>query len=123
MDNLLEEYAQCQSDIVVLKKKAAGFTSKAKDKADDLELIKQKIANKCNGEKYKSPKGVVLFRRVAPKVIISDEKLIPKEWFIEKITSTLSKAGIKAALNMGKKIKGASLSNGGVSMSIEIKDL
>ena len=111
MDDLLEEYIECQADIDVAKKRQAKELAKRKEHEGRLELIRVKIENAANGEDYKSSLGTVVHRKGVPKVIISDEKLIPKDWFITTEITKLDKAGIKSALKKGQEINGATLSN------------
>jgi hypothetical protein len=63
------------------------------------------------------PLGSVGLTATPPKVIPTDEKLIPDE-FWTKPEPELDKKAIAAALNSGVTVPGATLSNGGVTISI-----
>lgn len=123
MEELLEEYAICLTDISIAEKHVATGQARKKKHKDSLELIRMKIENACNGQDYKSNLGDVVHRNGVPKVVIGDEKLIPAEWFITTETTKVDKAGIKSALKKGQEITGATLSNGAPTLMIEIKDL
>ena len=59
--------------------------------------------------------GVLSFRR-SEAVVIEDETAIADEW--KKVTYTIDKAGIKAALKEGKTVAGAQLTE---NMNLQIK--
>lgn len=61
--------------------------------------------------------ATVSLRTNPPKVIPTDPAQIPKE-FWRPAEPTLDRIALKAALKEGRKIPGAELSNGGVSISI-----
>jgi len=47
--------------------------------------------------------------RKTPDVIELDEELLPKRWFVERITERPDKRGILAAVKAGEEIRGATL--------------
>jgi hypothetical protein len=65
------------------------------------------------------PLATVGLRAVPPKVVPTDEKLIPDEYW-RKPPPVLDKRGLLAALKGGATIPGACLSNGGVALSIRM---
>ena len=48
-------------------------------------------------------------RKFSPRVVVADEKLLPKEYIKEKITTSIDKIAIKKALQNGDEVTGASL--------------
>ena len=62
MEELLEEYIECQADIDVAKKRQAKELAKRKEHEGRLELIRVKIENAANGEDYKSHKSFLISR-------------------------------------------------------------
>lgn len=65
------------------------------------------------------PNGTVSLRDGVPKVTITDETAIPKDY--QKITVAPDKAAIKEALKAGKAVPGAELSNGAQTISVRTK--
>ena len=47
--------------------------------------------------------------RKMPPVVQLDEELLPKKWLIERVTYAPDKRGIKAAIEAGQEIRGATL--------------
>lgn len=48
-------------------------------------------------------------RKFPPRVIVADEKLLPKEYIKEKVLTSIDKIAIKKALQNGDEVTGASL--------------
>lgn len=48
-------------------------------------------------------------RKFPPRVVVADERLLPKEYIKEKITTSIDKIAIKKALQNGDEVAGASL--------------
>lgn len=48
-------------------------------------------------------------REFPPRVVVADERLLPKEYIKEKITTSIDKIAIKKALQNGDEVTGASL--------------
>lgn len=64
----------------------------------------------------KAPDHTISIRRIPPGVIIENENIIPEKF--QKITKTPNKTAIKKALEAGDDVPGATLSNGGETISI-----
>lgn len=64
--------------------------------------------------------GTVSLRSVPPSVIVTDEAAVPSQ-FWRPALPTLDKKALLAALNSGLPIPGATLSNGGRSMTLRRK--
>lgn len=71
----------------------------------------------------KTIKGVgatLSIRDVAPKVVVEDESAIPSSFFVPQ-EPKLDKKALTETLREGRKVPGATLSNGGVSLTIRVK--
>jgi hypothetical protein len=68
-------------------------------------------------KKIELPDGTVSVVPTRPSVIITDETKVPRKFFKPQ-PAKLSKADIKAALDAGKKVAGAMLSNVGITLSV-----
>jgi hypothetical protein len=74
-------------------------------------------------EKRQAAERHPLGRATKPKLVVTDESLVPAQYF-KPVDPVLDKAALKAALESlkpGKTIPGAELSNGGVSLTIRVK--
>ena len=60
-------------------------------------------------EKAKGDQFTFKRRKFRPHVVVADEKLLPKEYIKEKITTSIDKMAIKKALQNGDEVTGASL--------------
>lgn len=76
--------------------------------------------DKAGIQTIKSPLGTMSTRPTPPKTVIADEAQIPAR-FWKPGNPTLDRAALKAALDGGEQIPGASLSNGGLSLSVRVK--
>lgn len=68
----------------------------------------------------RSPLGTLSVRATLPKATISDEAVIPAKFFKPQ-DPKLDKAALLDALKSGEAVPGASLSNGGIQLSIRVK--
>lgn len=68
----------------------------------------------------RSPLGTMSARPTPPKAVIADEALIPAK-FWKPSDPKLDRAALVDALKSGEQIPGASLSNGGVTLSVRVK--
>jgi hypothetical protein len=69
--------------------------------------------------KIETPLGVISLRKVAPKVIITNEADIPVT-FWKPQDPKLDKAAVAAALKSGETVAGAEMSNGGTTIAIKV---
>ena len=60
-------------------------------------------------EKAKGEQFTFKRRKFPPRVVVADERLLPKEYIKEKITTSIDKIAIKKALQNGDEVAGASL--------------
>jgi hypothetical protein len=66
--------------------------------------------------KLERPCATVSMANRAPQVIVTDESALPSQFF--KSVPTLDKKALKAALDAGEAVPGATLSNGSASLTI-----
>lgn len=106
---------------------AAGIESRL----DELQARKARLAERvtqkraailsamqaAERKKVELPDATVSVRATPAKVIIVDEAQIPPDYF-EPQPPRLSKTAVKVALDEGKEVPGAMLSNGGVTLAI-----
>lgn len=69
-------------------------------------------------KKLEYPEGMVALRPVPPGLDITDEKLIPAQYF-EPQPSRLMRKELKESLKSGKSIAGCQLDNGNISLTIK----
>lgn len=77
----------------------------AKRKADSL---KEYLSKALNGEKFKTDKCVVSFRR-SEALSITNEELVPQEFITEEVTRKVNKDAIKALIKSGASMAGCEL--------------
>lgn len=76
--------------------------------------------DKAGLQTIKSPLGTLSARPTPPKLVVQDEAVIPSK-FWKPSDPKLDRTALTEALKAGEAIPGASLSNGGVSLSIRVK--
>ena len=79
------------------------------------ELVKHILEN-SGLKKLEVPLGTASIRATPPSVLVLDDTIIPDEYL--RIKKEVNKSAIKAALENGKAIDGAVLSNGGSTLSV-----
>lgn len=75
---------------------------------------------KAGLQTIKSPLGTMSVKPVPPKAEVIDEALIPSK-FWKPVDPRLDRAALAAALKAGEQVPGASLGNGGITLSIRTK--
>lgn len=75
---------------------------------------------KAGGGTLKTPLGTMSTRAIPPKLIVSEEDKIPAR-FWKPSDPKLDRAALTEALKGGETISGATLSNGGIGLSIRVK--
>lgn len=75
-----------------------------------------KLMTTAGLDKHKATEGNISVVNSPDKVIITDEAAIPDE--LMRIKKEPDKTAIKKALQSGKKVSGASMSNGGITLMI-----
>lgn len=104
-----------KSAIADLAERRKRFETRA-EKASDLMAM---LMAEAGVKSLVLPDGTVSLRDGVPKVTITDETAIPKDY--QKITVAPDKTAIKEALKAGKAVPGAELSNGAQTISVRTK--
>lgn len=86
-----------------IENKAEGFKS---------YLIAALVREDGTSEKIKTPRTVVSVKMNPAKVVISDEKLIPREFFREIVETKVDKSELREVLARGIAVPGAALERG-----------
>ena len=104
------------SDAEAYKREKESFTKKEQTAKKKLESLKGYLGMCLAGEKFKTDRVTISWRR-SEAVEVIDQAKIPEGWFIAQ-DPKLDKAGIKAALKDGENIPGVELKE---NNSIQIK--
>lgn len=95
------------SDAEAYKREKENFMKKEQTAKKKAEHLKTYLTMCLNGEKFKTDRVQISWRRSEAVEILDPEK-IPKGWLVEQ-EPKIDKAGIKAALKDGEEIPGAEL--------------
>lgn len=76
--------------------------------------------DKAGLQTIKSPLGTMSVRPTPAKLVVKDEAVIPAK-FWKPSDPTLDKKALKDALDANETVPGATLSNGGIGLSIRVK--
>jgi hypothetical protein len=85
-------------------------------RATSLRGLMRELLETSGATKVQLPTATVSMRSVPPKVVITDEAAVPDTFF--RIKREISKSAVADALKAGDPVPGATLSNGGQSLSI-----
>jgi len=95
--------------------------SRYEREAEAMRSLAFRIMNAANLRKMPLPEATLSIRSVAPSVTITDASQLPSEFVVTKTETRPDRQKIKEALQEGKIIPGACLSNGGETISIRVK--
>ena len=104
------------SDAEAYKREKENFAKKEQAAKKKVESLKDYLSMNLRGEKFKTDRVQISWRR-SEAVEIIDEAKVPAGWFVPQ-DPKLDKAGIKAALKDGEEIPGVTLKE---KNSIQIK--
>lgn len=90
-----------------LKKESEVLLERARIALKQADGLKMYLSSNLNGEPFKTSRTAITYRK--SEAVIIDEELLPKEYFVKKITEAPDKKKIKELLKEGKTIKGAEL--------------
>lgn len=88
-------------------------------RVESLRKIIFQLMEAADLRKVELPEATLSFRTVPAGVVVMDEAAIPSEYFETK--KVLSKTRLRAALDAGATIEGASLGNGGVALAVRTR--
>lgn len=90
-----------------LKKESEVLLERARIALKQADGLKMYLLSNLNGEPFKTSRTAITYRK--SEAVIIDEELLPKKYFVKKITEAPDKKKIKELLKEGKTIKGAEL--------------
>src|SRR5487761_1617886 len=99
-----------------MQERLARFEARAEKKR---ALVTQ-VMERAELRKLQEPDFTVSLRAVPPGLIVSDEASIPADYWKSQ-PPKLDKKGLLAGLNAGQAIPGASLGNGGTTISVRTR--
>lgn len=121
---LAEEAIAVEKQVAAAKERAKEITERAGRLAEKAEKLRRVItATMVNARIDKPIQGptLTISKRIGGRgLIITDQTKIPKEYY-DDAEPKLSKQRVRDALDMGKNVPGATLSNGGFSCAILTK--
>lgn len=94
--------------------------SRLENTADHKRSLIIMVMERAGLTTSKGPNATLSVRPTKPKAIINDEAAIPARFFVPA-DPKLDRAKVLEALTAKEEVPGASLSNGGVSLSIRVK--
>lgn len=100
-------YKNMLSDAEAYKAEKESFVSKEKIARNKAESLKEYLTRALNGQKFKTTKLNVGYRK-SEAVSIVDEESIPAD-YLKEAKPTIDKAKIKAELKAGKTVSGCEL--------------
>ena len=120
IDQVVEEIAWEEVHIEALNKMIEKVKNRRDRKKAKVERLKTSIAHAVDMaglKKYQSPLALVSTKKVAPMPVITDEALIPSDYFKSQ-DPKLDKLALAKDLKDKKEIPGAKLSNGGRTIQL-----
>lgn len=90
-------------------------------RGDAMRSLACRIMNAANLRKIHLPEATLSIRSVAPSVVVTDATQLPEEFTVTKTETRPDRQKIKEALQEGKVIPGACLSNGSETLSVRSK--
>lgn len=123
IDAALAEIDDTEVLVAGLKTKEQQFSERRRAMEERVKrfraLLEQAMAI-AEAETLRRPVATLTLRKTPPTVQVDDEGAVPSRFFVEQPTPApkLDKAALKAALDAKEAVPGASLSNGGVSLTI-----
>lgn len=122
MSKLVIKINELESHAEGLKALEATYSSRRKrmlSSAEKLEELAYKVMTDVGKTRLALPEATFSIARTPRKVIITNPEEIPDEF--QRITKEPNKTAIKQALENGKQVIGAILSNGGSTLKINRK--
>lgn len=100
-------YKDLQAEAEVIKAEAKKLTERQRAAERKAETVKKYLAKALNGQKFKTPRLSVTYKK-SEQTMIDDISSLPFEYLKMKVPEP-DKAAIKKALKAGEKIPGAHL--------------
>lgn len=89
-------------------------------RAEKKRVTITSVMEKADLKKLEQPDFTASLRTVPPGLVVADETLIPQDYWKPQLPK-LDKRGLLSALNAGMSIPGATLGNGGTTLSVRTK--
>lgn len=99
---------ELKAEITAIKAEEESLAERRKAKEHKVNQLSEWLVSALNGEKFETAKVSMSFRK-SVSVDVTDETAIPSEYLKEKITVSVDKTAIKAAIKSGIEVAGASL--------------
>lgn len=121
-DWAIKKYLDEQAFAEAIKGRCEALSDRKKAseaRAEKMRLILTDIMNVTGEKSYRGPEATVSVRASSPKLIVTDENLIPDEYW--KLKKEVSKTALNEASEKGIEIPGTAISNGGQTLTIRSK--
>ena len=106
IENIVFLIENTENDIKGLKEQEAIFAARRKSAEKRRDNLKQYLTQALQGSKFETVKAKVTFRR-SEAVQIDNEKEIPADYWLHKVTDSIDLTAIKEAIKRGKDVPGA----------------
>ena len=116
IENIALWIKNLKSDKEALKAEKESFAQRQKATENRIESLTRYLETALNGEKFKSPKVAITYRK-SEQVVIADGTKLIKQYLRYKDPEP-DKTAIKEAIKAGKKIKGVTIEE---RMNMQIK--
>lgn len=119
VERLARESRAVKAEVAGLREQAVELVARSGKKAEREQAIRQAILGLMNAAdltKIKTATASVSIASLRPSVVVTDETALPDQFI--RVKREADKAAIKAALEAGESVPGASLSNGGTTLRI-----
>lgn len=109
IENIAHLCENVKNDIAGLKEQEQIFAARRKSAEKKLDSLKEYLTYALGGQRFETVAAKVTFRK-GYETVIDDEKLIPSDYWTQKVTETVNKTAIKEAIKSGKEVPGAHVS-------------
>lgn len=124
LGRVVEHMQEAEAMAAAVAKRVADLSSRQESfnrKGDAMRKLALRIMNAANLRKMHLPEATLSIRAVAPSIVITDATQLPEEFTVTKTETRPDRQKIKEALQEGKIIPGACLSNGSETLSVRSK--
>src|SRR4051812_28562941 len=90
-------------------------------RAESVRETAKAMLDALGGNRLQDPEFTVSLKMGPPKVIVTDEAALAEEFWRTTVSRTVDKPLVKAALDAGRPVQGAALSNGAQILSVRTK--
>jgi hypothetical protein len=119
--NRMREAEEMVSAIIKRKNDLDARAARFDRQAEAMRSLAFRIMDAAQVRKMPLPEATLSIRAVPPSVLISDASQIPAEFIVTKTEERPDRQKIKEALQEGREVPGAILSNGGSTLAVKLK--